>query len=515
MTSRASPSWKSSLPEIALIFAVFFLQGAWPVPDVNEPYYLGKAIRYWNPDWVRGDFFLETADTHTVFYVTFGWLSLWLSPAALAWTGRIAQWWLMAWAWRRLSFAIVPRPWLALLSAALFAGAVDRYHMAGEWVFGGVEAKGFAFVLVFLGLEALVRERCSRMWIFFGAASAFHVLVGGWACVAAGAAWLGSAASRRPTLRSMLPGLLGGFALALLSLWPSLTLNAGASPDVLRRAHEIYVYRRLSHHLVLSGMKWEFIARFVALSAVWALLAWPTAGEAPARRIRAFVWGSLAIALVGAVLSLAAWWDPVWAAPWLRYYWFRLSDVAAPMGIALAGAALAARWLASRPTLGRAWVSALAGAALLHVGCYAHLRMQPATPRADAKVQHTAWVDICEKVNASPAIPRHARFITPFNAQTFSWHTGRSQVATRKDIPQDAASIVAWWDRLQDVYGTGDPDSPWFASLAERSPETLRALGRRYQADFLLTETTLPVELPLVLKNDAYAVYRLDDGAGR
>jgi hypothetical protein len=380
MTLRASPTWKSSLPEIALIFAVFCLQGAWPVPDVNEPYYLGKAIHYWNPDWVRGDFFLESADTHVVFYVTFGWLSRWLAPAALAWTGRIVQWWLLAWAWRRFSYALVPRRWVAVLSAVLFAGLLDWCHMAGEWVFGGVEAKGFAFVLVFLGLEALVRERWNRMWLLFGAASAFHVLVGGWSCVAAGLVWLGSG-GRRPALRSMLPGLVGGFALSLPSLWPSLTLNWGASPEVLRQAHEIYVYRRLSHHLVLGGMKWLFIVRFALLTAAWALVSRPTAGDPTASRLRAFVLGSLAIALVGALLSLAERWDPVWAAPWLRYYWFRLSDIAVPLGMALASAALAVRWLASRPALGRAGISALAGAALLHVGYYAHLRMQPATPR--------------------------------------------------------------------------------------------------------------------------------------
>ena len=102
------PVWRT-LAEIALIFAVFCIEAAWPVPDVNEPYYLGKAIHFWNPDWVRGDFFLESADTHKVFYFTFGWLSLWLGPAALAWTGRSLTWLLLAWAWRRLSMAVVPR----------------------------------------------------------------------------------------------------------------------------------------------------------------------------------------------------------------------------------------------------------------------------------------------------------------------------------------------------------------------------------------------------------------------
>jgi len=112
----APPSRAQTLLEIALIFAVFVIQGAEPVPEVNEPYYLGKAIHYWNPEFAPGDFFLDTADTHVVFYVTFGWLALLLPPFALAWAGRLLTWGLLAWAWQRLSFALVPRRWFAILT---------------------------------------------------------------------------------------------------------------------------------------------------------------------------------------------------------------------------------------------------------------------------------------------------------------------------------------------------------------------------------------------------------------
>ena len=94
------------------MFAVFFFDGARPVPDVNEPHYLGKAIHFWNPDWIPNDAFLNSTDTHQVFYFTFGWLSLWLPPLWLAWVGRLLTWGLLAWAWRRLSYAFIPRRWV-------------------------------------------------------------------------------------------------------------------------------------------------------------------------------------------------------------------------------------------------------------------------------------------------------------------------------------------------------------------------------------------------------------------
>jgi hypothetical protein len=112
-----------ALAEILVIFAMFALQGAWPAPDVNEAHYLGKAAHYWNPDWIRGDFFLDTADSHKVFYFAFGWLTLLLPLPTVAWTGRIITWLLLAWSWRRLSIAV--------LSPLRATAGVSRSERAG------------------------------------------------------------------------------------------------------------------------------------------------------------------------------------------------------------------------------------------------------------------------------------------------------------------------------------------------------------------------------------------------
>ena len=66
-------SWRRAAGEALLVFAVFFVHGAAPVPEVNEPYYLGKAVHFWNPDWAPGDVFLDSADSHLVFCLTVGW----------------------------------------------------------------------------------------------------------------------------------------------------------------------------------------------------------------------------------------------------------------------------------------------------------------------------------------------------------------------------------------------------------------------------------------------------------
>ena len=122
--------------EIAAVFAVFFLFGAWMTPDNNETHYVGKAIHYWNPDWIPDDPFLESRDAHWSFYFVFGWLTFFCSPTAMAWIGRIVAWGLLAWSWQRLSYALIPVRWVAIPTALALAYYIESFNMAGEWLIG-------------------------------------------------------------------------------------------------------------------------------------------------------------------------------------------------------------------------------------------------------------------------------------------------------------------------------------------------------------------------------------------
>ncbi|MEO2022582.1 MAG: hypothetical protein ABGX05_12245, partial [Pirellulaceae bacterium] len=207
-SSRDSRIWTGL--EILLILVLFFVAHGDLPPDVNEAHYLAKAKHYWNPDWCPEDHFLQSADAHLVFYWTVGWLTQWVSLPLLAWIGRLGTWTLLAVGWSKLSRALLPRSGIALLTAAAYLVLLQYTHLAGEWVVGGLEAKSFAYGMVFLGLEAIVLNRWNRAWVWLGAASAFHVLVGGWATLAAGMAWLVAPADR-PSLKTMFPFLvLGG-----------------------------------------------------------------------------------------------------------------------------------------------------------------------------------------------------------------------------------------------------------------------------------------------------------------
>ena len=330
---RSDRRW--AIIETLLIFLLLAALGSTPPPAVNEAHYLAKAKHYWDPSWCRGDVFLESADAHLVFYWTVGWLTFFLPLPAVAWVGRIVTWLLLAWSWRRLSALLVPGRLYAVLTAGLLAMLIDRGHMAGEWVVGGVEAKGFAYVLVFLALRCVALGQWSRVWLLLGAASAFHVLVGGWAVVAALVAWC--LTGERQNRLMQIPYLVAGLLLALPGLLPSAALTWGAEPEVTRQAAFIYVYERLSHHLVFHRLPTLFILRHIGLWIVWLGLFWGLRSDGRLRRLGWFVATAALIAGIGVAVDSVLRHHPGTAASLLRFYWFRLSDVMLPVGVALWG----------------------------------------------------------------------------------------------------------------------------------------------------------------------------------
>lgn len=505
--------------ETVLVAAVFALHGGWPTPDVNEPHYLCKARHYWDPTWCAGDFFLEAADAHQVFYWSVGWLAAIFPLPVAAWIGRILGWTLLAEGWRRLSRSVVPVPGLAVLSAAAAVAANDRFHVAGEWFVGGFEAKVFAYGLVFFALAAAVRREWSAAVLWLGGATAFHPVVGGWATLSLAGVALWSAADDVRSLRAnFLSGrfLLAGVAaagLAALGVVPALLLNRGAPPAVLDEANRLYVFERLRHHLDVWGMNVDFAQRFAIQLAVVVVLAALTFRRRQFRPVVGFMVGSLAFWLAGAALGMFAESHPEFAARWLRYYWFRLADVAVPLTGALAATYLVARaWQRWRP-LGVVLAIALAAIPAWHFNKLFAERRADRFPRADAtrKILHpAAWHAICQAIAADPSIPPTARFLTPRLGQSFKWYTGRPEVATSKDMPQDAASLVEWMPKLADTHASRNPGGQrWLDTLADLDAAKLIRVARRHQAEYILTTTAPQRELEVVLRNEKFIVYRV------
>lgn len=514
--------------EVLLILLVFFGLAGEPVPHVNEPHYLGRMKHFWDPSWCAGDVFLQSPDAHGLFVWAFGWVTKWLTLSQTAWVGRVVGWGLLAWAWQRLSWRVIPVPLASALSAALWVTLVELAHLAGEWVLGGVEAKVFAYVFVLVALRELVDARWNRVWISLGLASAFHVLVGGWSIVVCTGIWL---CEPRPaglvrSVVAMLPGAMIGAALSLIGLIPALALSWGQPPEIVAEANQIYVFERLPHHLALLALPTdEFLTRFVRhaalIACLWAFGRALRHGDGSDQNrgrtiVTRFAWGAVLLSAIGFTIEIVLWNSPASAAALLRFYWFRLADVAVPLAVSLQAVSIVVRAFHEQ----RAWaiwgLASAIGLAGFHIGAHTAYRILNPTPPADNAMRNcAAWVNVCDWISQNT--PADAVFLTPRLSSTFKWRTGRPEVATRKDVPQDARSMVEWFGRLKDIYYYQLPAGVEpFNSVGQLGTERAIEVARRYGAKYIVSDRSHPLALRPIYPtrehpNDEYVVYAVED----
>lgn len=518
----AGGAWLRAAAEAALIATIFAAAGAWPVPDVNETVYLTKARHAADPAWLRGDFFLETPDAHGAFYLLMGPITAALPFEQAAWVGRVLGWLMLAVGCRHALVPLVVPGWPRLVAAAVFSLALRHTTAAGEWVIGGCEAKVFAWALVLGSLGELFRGRFPSASCLLGAATAVHPIVGGWSAVAALAAGLAVSRPRQPQARAVWAVLIAlALALAAAGIVPALGLSAGAVTERAEAAR-IYVLERLPHHLLVRAFAAGMVARHVLAILVWWLL-WRSVPPSPARaRLAAFTAAALGISLAGCAISLLEPWAPTAAYGLLRYYWFRLGDVAVPFALAVAVAAVLSDEVACRRLCGvRSASVRLAAIALLGLDLAVESghwplpgRSGPA-PRSDAKVQAEAWADICGWVRDNA--PADACFLTPRGAASFTWLTGRREVVSWKNSPQDAASLIAWRHRIVDCFSRDGGMADLERSTSALGAERIRLVAERYGADHAIVPRDAPgaadLPFPRLHANARYAVHAITASA--
>jgi hypothetical protein len=365
-----------------------------------------------------------------------------------------------------------------------------------------------------MALREMIDRRWGMVCLLLGAAIAFHPIVGGWSALVCATLWL-FYGRHEQSFTSMLPGILAGSILALIGIAPALSLTWSEPADIVAEANRIYVFERLPHHLaILTLPETEVVSRLLRhaalLVALWAVVR-ASRREIQFRPIVRFAWGAVLIACIGLVIEVTLLNQPLIAAKFLRYYWFRLTDFAAPMAVALLVTSIISIGLLHR----RRWASPLLLFALAFTGWYleelCRARVQKPVPPADAKVTfYPAWVEVCEWIAAHT--PSDALFLTPRLNQSFKWRTGRPEVVNRKDIPQDARGIIEWYNRLKDIYyiKVGGIEQP-LDSIGVRGTESVLDLANKYGASYILMDRGQLLSLPIAFRNEEYVVYRIEN----
>jgi hypothetical protein len=102
--------------------------------------------------------------------------------------------------------------------------------------------------------------------------------------------------------------------------------------------------------------------------------------------------------------------------------------------------------------------------------------------------------------------------MVPRRAFDFRWHAERPVFFTWKDVPQDAESLVQWWQRYQEAYyGAIDQFGevgPYF-SPQDLGVQRLQAIAEKHKIDYLLTSEYPPLPLPVAYENPWYKIYDL------
>ena len=495
--------------ETILILVVICLQAATPVPAANEAHYLTKAKRFWQENWAISDYFLGSADAHFAFYALFGWLTQLFSLATSAWIVRMIGWTFLAYCWMRMSRSVVQVPLLSVLSSALFMATQRRFSMSLEWVVYGAEAKVFAYGFLFLAIASLMNRRWGWAWIYFGLAILWHPVVGGWGLVVGvGFAWIDSRGLT--PFRQHWQALALGLLIAAGGVLPAALLNVGIDREIVHEAAKTHVYERLPHHLYPPGFLDGKVVGHLPLLGAWLFLGLLSCMNRDGRRFQLYVLGSGLITVLGLLIYQFNVDHSTLQASLLRFYWYRLFDVMVAIGMGM-GVIVIANFSPTRFWRG-VWSTPFVILMFVHFVDRWEDITRPAPiqfklggkSREELRASFADWLEMCQWIRENT--PPDALFLTPTKTQTFLWYAHRGEVASWKNVPQDAKAIVEWRNRMLKLHGTM---RSWELgkNLKRLSAEELRQLAKEFEIDYLVYYAEHSFDLPVVHRNEHFVLY--------
>jgi hypothetical protein len=483
-----------------LLFVLMAVDGWRGYVRKHEAVYLLGSRRVADPEFLANDFTWSTLPP-TTFLFDHLLAPLWgvFGDFGIVGLGRVLSWLLLAWALALLGRGLKLPPWSLVGGVALWL-LWDQTIAACGRPLEGFQPKALAYPLAFFSLAFAIRGQLLRAGLVAGLASVFHIIIGGWACLALFASLLAS--PRRFPPRQVAAYLLGAAAFAgPLVLAVALFHVAGVSAEQRALMDEIYVGFSQPHCLDPSffGSRsiWLQVAAVFPTSALLVLL-WP---EQPAARLA----GGFLLVLIGVfLLGLAA--SALDLDGFLKLYPFQWGNSIPVLFLFVLCLAFAGRRRPRRPPAIVVWMLAVVVAVALVQDKQVFTEQLPRVPRRFVK-QLRAQEHSPYGSSLSPSrrmlygwirgnTPPDSVFITPYLSEFWSY-TGRSQVAALRHPPHDA-KLIEWKRRLEELNG-GPFERRGFEAAGELNAHQgrlgLRELIRmrdEYGATHYLTRTRRP-----------------------
>lgn len=489
MTGTGAPGdARRSLIAGSLIFLVIVLV-CWKAHVIShEMIYLLGSRRVADPSLLSRDFTWSVLPP-TSFLFDHLLAPLWslLGEFAIVNLGRFVSWLLMAWSIVALSRALSIPAWSAVVGFSVWLLWGQTLGSCGSPL-EAFQVKSFSYPLLFFALASVVHGKVLRAGLAAGLATAFHIIVGGWGCLALFAAMLLD--RKRFPLRRIAVFLLATapFILPVVSA-VALFHEGGMSGEDRQWMDEIYVTIAAPSCCDLDYfMNAERWLRAGVVFVLATLVVWTWPAREAGRILRGFVGTLILFFLLAEVAER------------LELYWF-LKVFPCQLGASLPALflfLLLPAWIKDRP-LPRAPGAILAALALAGAVWLAHdrgafrnlidaprlLLAELRKPRWGGPPDEPEYGDPRLYAWIKTHTPRDAVFITPF-IKDF-WTSGeRAQIASRRHPPFDHR-LIEWTERLTAINEL-DLEGNRTATESDLTLEELRRIRERYGATHYLTE---------------------------
>jgi hypothetical protein len=509
---------KAFLPFLAAVFPIVLLVAGYPVPRLNEFYYLLRLDQAWHPQLLANDWtFAYGGSEHRIFNFLFGFPTLFLPLRAVGWAGRVLSWILLLHSLYRISKRLGISRFAAGFSIAMWL-ALKQAPISAEWIFGGFEAKGIAYALLFYAVERGMARRPGMAGLLMGLSFSIHPAVGLWG----GLALTASLALDGYTRKEMLLLVGVGFIAALPAAAPLLIAMAGdasSSPEAWR----FLLFAKMPFHF--DPFTWDKRAILPLYLMLFACLPYfrsrripaphsprshfsPPSPPSPLSPARQLVWF---MAVSGACFTLGLLFRYTESYGLLKLMPFRVFAVTCPLFFFFLMSQALTDWK-QNPLPGAALVAAVLGAMGLgnplgllvdSVGAIKKVWTQP----AGDYVETLLWMAGNTPDSAIVAMP-------PWRQEN-GYCARRAQVASFLFNPYDR--LDEWEERLRaqvgevPYVGMAEQNEAMRAHYAALSEAEVLNLRDRYHAEYLVSETAYP--FPLLHASGAWKAYRLPSGS--
>jgi hypothetical protein len=270
---------------------------------------------------------------------------------------------------------------------------------------------------------------------------------------------------------------------------PAIRMDIRTASDETTLSAMHQVYTRLGHHLSpikFSESRWSGFLHLLAIAVIMILLVrrertfwqieqtnqrqqkhWLRDAPPVFQLLMMTAWMAFLVASLGLVFDLVfSNYAPRFAAKILRFYWFRWNDVTMPLALALVavGVCTGVLQFAQQAFWKRSLIlvcSLVAAIAIIWsrhqensnekipVGEKLNFVLKSDTPAAQVQ-QFSDWKRVCDWIKSETQT--EPLWLTPRRQQSFKWRTSRAELASWKDMPQNAVAVVEWNRRIKDSY---------------------------------------------------------------